>query len=55
MSTGGVNESNFNKWLEAGADSFGIGSDLNKIFKNEGSNGIVNYWKNLKIKKVLYS
>ena len=49
MPTGGVNGSNFTEWLEAGADCFGIGSDLNKIFKNEGSNGVANYCKNLKI------
>lgn len=49
MPTGGVNGSNFTEWLEAGADCFGIGSDLNKVFKNEGSNGVVNYCKNLKI------
>lgn len=49
MPTGGVSGSNFNEWLEAGADCFGIGSDLNKVFKNEGSNGVVNYCKNLKI------
>lgn len=48
MPTGGVSGSNFAEWLEAGADSFGIGSDLNKIFKNEGSNGVINYCKNIK-------
>jgi len=48
MPTGGVSDSNFSEWLEAGADCFGIGSDLNKIFKNEGSNGVINYCKNLK-------
>lgn len=48
MPTGGVNNSNFSEWIEAGADCFGIGSDLNKIFKAEGSNGIINYCKNLK-------
>lgn len=50
MPTGGVSGSNFSEWLEAGADCFGIGSDLNKIFKNEGSNGVINYCKNLKAK-----
>ncbi len=49
MPTGGVNGSNFTEWLEAGADCFGIGSDLNKVFKNEGSNGVINYCKNLKV------
>lgn len=48
MPTGGVNNSNFFEWIEAGADCFGIGSDLNKIFKAQGSNGIVNYCKNIK-------
>lgn len=48
MPTGGVNDSNFLEWIRAGADCFGIGSDLNKIFKAEGSNGIINYCKNLK-------
>ncbi|MGL4106913.1 bifunctional 4-hydroxy-2-oxoglutarate aldolase/2-dehydro-3-deoxy-phosphogluconate aldolase [Clostridium sp. LP20] len=48
MPTGGVSDSNFSEWLEAGADCFGIGSDLNKIFKTEGSNGIINYCKNIK-------
>ena len=48
MPTGGVNNYNFSEWIEVGADCFGIGSDLNKIFKVEGSNGIINYCKNLK-------
>lgn len=47
MPTGGVSLSNYSEWLEAGADCFGIGSDLNKLYKKEGSNGIVNYCKSL--------
>lgn len=49
MPTGGVNSSNFVEWLEAGADCFGIGSDLNKVFKTEASNGVVSYCKTLRV------
>ena len=47
MPTGGVSEENFKEWLEAGADCFGIGSDLNKVFKNGGTEGITDYCKAL--------
>lgn len=45
MPTGGVNNENFKEWLESGADCFGIGSDLNNVFKNSGAEGITNYCK----------
>ncbi|MFR4995926.1 MAG: bifunctional 4-hydroxy-2-oxoglutarate aldolase/2-dehydro-3-deoxy-phosphogluconate aldolase [Clostridium paraputrificum] len=45
MPTGGVNNENFKEWLGSGADCFGIGSDLNNVFKNSGAEGITNYCK----------
>lgn len=47
MPTGGVSDENFKEWLDAGADCFGIGSDLNKVFKNRGTEGITDYCKSL--------
>lgn len=47
MPTGGVNNENMLDWIEAGADCIGIGSDLNKVFKNFGKNGVIEYCKNL--------
>lgn len=49
MSTGGVNALNFSKWLEVGADCFGIGGDLNKVFSDEGRDGVVNYCKKINL------
>lgn len=47
MPTGGVNHSNVLEWLQSGADSFGIGSDLNKIYNQNGADGIIEYCRNL--------
>ena len=47
MPTGGVNNENMLDWINAGADCIGIGSDLNKVFKNFGKNGVIEYCKNL--------
>ncbi|AQM59639.1 bifunctional 4-hydroxy-2-oxoglutarate aldolase/2-dehydro-3-deoxy-phosphogluconate aldolase [Clostridium baratii] len=47
MPTGGVNNENILDWINAGADCIGIGSDLNKVFKNFGKNGVIEYCKNL--------
>lgn len=47
MPTGGVNNENFKEWLESGADCFGIGSDLNNVFKNSGVEGVTDYCKSL--------
>lgn len=47
MPTGGVNNSNVLEWLQSGADSFGIGSDLNKIYNQNGVDGIIEYCRNL--------
>lgn len=47
MPTGGVSDKNFKEWLDVGADCFGIGSDLNKVFKNSGAEGVTNYCKSL--------
>ena len=47
MPTGGVSDENFKEWLDAGADCFGIGSDLNKVFKNRGTEGLTDYCKSL--------
>ncbi|WP_100012697.1 bifunctional 2-keto-4-hydroxyglutarate aldolase/2-keto-3-deoxy-6-phosphogluconate aldolase [Lentibacillus sediminis] len=40
MPTGGINRDNINGWLDAGAFSVGIGSDLTKAYKKDGSNGV---------------
>lgn len=47
MPTGGVSKENFKEWLEAGADCFGIGSDLNKVFNNSGVKGVISYCESL--------
>lgn len=43
MPTGGVNKDNINEWIELGADCSGIGSDLNKAYKKNGSLGVKEY------------
>ena len=47
MPTGGVNNENMLEWIEAGADCIGIGSDLNKAFKNFGKNGVTEYFEKI--------
>ncbi|BCZ44592.1 ketohydroxyglutarate aldolase [Clostridium gelidum] len=43
MPTGGVNKDNINEWIQAGADCSGIGSDLNKVYKSNGAEGVKEY------------
>ncbi|ADL51997.1 bifunctional 4-hydroxy-2-oxoglutarate aldolase/2-dehydro-3-deoxy-phosphogluconate aldolase [Clostridium cellulovorans] len=43
MPTGGVNKDNIGEWIQAGADCSGIGSDLNKIYKSNGTEGVTEY------------
>ncbi|MDU5111791.1 MAG: bifunctional 4-hydroxy-2-oxoglutarate aldolase/2-dehydro-3-deoxy-phosphogluconate aldolase [Clostridium sp.] len=43
MPTGGVSKDNVNEWLNAGADCTGIGSDLNKAYKNGGAESVKTY------------
>jgi len=43
MPTGGVNKDNIDEWIQAGADCFGIGSDLNKVYKSNGTTGVKEY------------
>lgn len=43
MPTGGVNKENIDEWIKSGADCSGIGSDLNKIYKTNGSEGVTEY------------
>ena len=43
MPTGGVNKDNISEWIQAGADCSGIGSDLNKIYKSNGTEGVKQY------------
>lgn len=43
MPTGGVNKDNITEWIQSGADCSGIGSDLNKIYKDKGSDGVKEY------------
>ena len=43
MPTGGVNKDNINEWIQSGADCSGIGSDLNKVYKSNGSLGVKEY------------
>lgn len=43
MPTGGVNKDNINEWIQAGADCSGIGSDLNKVYKSNGTTGVKVY------------
>ena len=43
MPTGGVNKDNISEWIQAGADCSGIGSDLNKAYKSNGSVGVKEY------------
>ena len=51
MPTGGVNKDNINEWIQAGADCSGIGSDLNKVYKSNGTEGVKEYCAEV-IKKV---
>ncbi|WP_261131676.1 bifunctional 2-keto-4-hydroxyglutarate aldolase/2-keto-3-deoxy-6-phosphogluconate aldolase [Bacillus sp. Marseille-Q3570] len=41
MPTGGINLENMGDWLEAGAVALGIGSDLNKAYKQSGYEAVV--------------
>lgn len=43
MPTGGVNKDNISEWIQAGADCSGIGSDLNKVYKSNGTAGVTEY------------
>ena len=43
MPTGGVNKDNISEWIQAGADCSGIGSDLNKAYKSNGTLGVKEY------------
>jgi 2-dehydro-3-deoxyphosphogluconate aldolase / (4S)-4-hydroxy-2-oxoglutarate aldolase len=45
MPTGGINLSNMNEWLNAGAVAVGIGSDLNKAYKTGGYKAVVELCK----------
>ncbi|RHW36214.1 bifunctional 4-hydroxy-2-oxoglutarate aldolase/2-dehydro-3-deoxy-phosphogluconate aldolase [Lysinibacillus yapensis] len=46
MPTGGINASNMKEWLEAGAVAVGIGSDLNRAYKEGGYEAVVATSKN---------
>ena len=41
MPTGGINQSNMNDWIAAGAVAVGIGSDLNKAYASGGYEAVV--------------
>lgn len=43
MPTGGVNKDNICEWIQSGADCSGIGSDLNKVYKSNGTEGVKEY------------
>ena len=43
MPTGGVNKDNIDEWIKGGADCSGIGSDLNKVYKSNGTAGVKEY------------
>lgn len=43
MPTGGVNKDNIGEWIQGGADCSGIGSDLNKAYKSNGTAGVTKY------------
>lgn len=43
MPTGGVNKENIGEWIKSGADCSGIGSDLNKAYKNGGAAEVKKY------------
>lgn len=43
MPTGGVNKDNIGEWIQSGADCSGIGSDLNKVCKSNGTGGVKEY------------
>ncbi|OOM82252.1 KHG/KDPG aldolase [Clostridium puniceum] len=43
MPTGGVNKDNIGEWIQNGADCSGIGSDLNKVYKSNGTVGVKEY------------
>jgi 2-dehydro-3-deoxyphosphogluconate aldolase/(4S)-4-hydroxy-2-oxoglutarate aldolase len=51
MPTGGVNKDNIGEWIQVGADCSGIGSDLNKAYKSNGTTGVVQYCAEV-VKKV---
>ena len=48
MPTGGVKKENIVEWINAGADCSGIGSDLNKIYKTDGVDGVKEYCRLVK-------
>lgn len=54
MPTGGVNKDNIGEWIQAKADCSGIGSDLNKVFKSSGTDGVTKYCAEViaKVKKL---
>ena len=41
MPTGGINKDNINNWINAGAISVGIGSDLTKAYRRENTEGVI--------------
>ena len=41
MPTGGINASNMNNWIDAGAVAVGIGSDFNRAYKDGGYEAVV--------------
>lgn len=41
MPTGGINKKNLKEWLDAGAVSVGIGSDLTKAYNEAGEEGVI--------------
>lgn len=40
MPTGGINENNFQEWLDKGAFAVGVGSDLTKAYRLDGLTGV---------------
>lgn len=41
MPTGGINVNNYPEWLNQGAFAVGIGSDITKAFRKDGTEGVV--------------
>lgn len=47
MPTGGVSSANIEDWLEAGSFAVGIGSEITKVFEENGKQSLIKYIHNL--------
>ena len=48
MPTGGVGKANHKEWLDAGSFAVGIGSEITKIYQQEGKDALERYISEIK-------